>query len=64
MNLLGLPPWMFATGLAGLAGTLLVLHMLRVRLRRVERVRHCAKGGGESGEYDAARGQAVEELPA
>ncbi|MDA0932331.1 MAG: hypothetical protein O3C51_02630 [Planctomycetota bacterium] len=34
MNLLGLPPWMFATGLAGLAGTLLVLHMLRVRLRR------------------------------
>lgn len=34
MNLLGLPPWTFAAGLAGLAGTLLVLHMLRVRLRR------------------------------
>jgi hypothetical protein len=34
MNLLGLSPVAFAAGLAGLAGTLFVLHMLRVRLRR------------------------------
>ncbi|MGA0058008.1 MAG: hypothetical protein ACO3RU_00320 [Planctomycetota bacterium] len=34
MNLLGLSPWAYAAGLAGFAGTLFVLHMLRVRLRR------------------------------
>ena len=36
MNLFGLSPLWFALGAAALAGALLALHLLRVRLRRVE----------------------------
>ena len=35
MRLLGLTPAVFVAGLAVLAGTLLALHLLRVRVRRV-----------------------------